>query len=131
MCAVELLCFGIAQVSLTKPSKKERCCLDSSNLFGKVLLRLTGTIPKQSNSTAQIRQPPWLNLRRKTELDLLPLELDFLYGTDTYHHAAVESLLPRPRDEVADAVLALAQRSVRHVRRQRRHDYPQLEQLRE
>ena len=24
--------------------------------------------------------PPWLNLRRKPELDLLPLELDFLYG---------------------------------------------------
>ena len=43
-------------------------------------MRLTGSIPKQSNSTAQIRPPPWLNLRRKPELDLLPLELDFLYG---------------------------------------------------
>ena len=43
-------------------------------------MRLTGKIPKQSNSAAQIRPPPWLNLRRKPELDLLPLELDFLYG---------------------------------------------------
>ena len=43
-------------------------------------MRLTGPIPKQSNSTAQIRPPPWLNLRRKPELDLLPQELDFLYG---------------------------------------------------
>ena len=41
---------------------------------------LTGAIPKQSNSAVQIWQPPWLNLRRKPELDLLPLELDFLYG---------------------------------------------------
>ena len=47
-------------------------------------MRLTGAIPKQSNSTAQIRQPPWLNLRRKPELDLLPLELDFLYDQTTY-----------------------------------------------
>ena len=45
-------------------------------------MRLTGAIPKQSNSTAQIRPPPWLNLRIKPELDLLPLELDFLYGWD-------------------------------------------------
>ena len=45
-------------------------------------MRLTGAILKQSNSTAQIRPPPWLNLRRKPELDLLPLELDFLYGAD-------------------------------------------------
>ena len=43
-------------------------------------MRLTGAIPKQSNSTVQIQPPPWLNLRRKPELDLLPLELDFLYG---------------------------------------------------
>ena len=43
-------------------------------------MRLTGAIPKQSNSTVQIRPPPLLNLRRKPELDLLPLELDFLYG---------------------------------------------------
>ena len=47
-------------------------------------MRLTGAIPKQSNSTAQIRRPPWLNLRRKPELDLLPLELDFLYDQTTY-----------------------------------------------
>ena len=47
-------------------------------------MRLTGAIPKQSNSTAQIQPPPWLNLRRKPELDLLPLELDFLYGTTLY-----------------------------------------------
>ena len=45
-------------------------------------MRLTGAIPKQSNSTAQIWPPPWLNLRRQPELDLLPLELDFLYGPD-------------------------------------------------
>ena len=45
-------------------------------------MRLTGAIPKQSNSKAQIRPSPWLNLRRKPELDLLPLELDFLYGSD-------------------------------------------------
>ena len=44
-------------------------------------MRLTGAILKQSNSTGQIRPSPWLNLRRKPELDLLPLELDFLYGT--------------------------------------------------
>ena len=43
-------------------------------------MRLTGAIPKQSNSTVQIRPLPWLNLQRKPELDLLPLELDFLYG---------------------------------------------------
>ena len=43
-------------------------------------MKLTGAIPKQSNSTVQIQPPPWLNLRRKPELDLLPLELDFLYG---------------------------------------------------
>ena len=43
-------------------------------------MRLTGAIPKQSNSTVQIWLPPWLNLRRKPELDLLPLELNFLYG---------------------------------------------------
>ena len=43
-------------------------------------MRLTGAIPKQSNSTVQIRPPPWLNLRRKPDLDLLPLELDFLYA---------------------------------------------------
>ena len=43
-------------------------------------MRLTGAIQKQSNSTVQIQPPPWLNLRRKPELDLLPLELDFLYG---------------------------------------------------
>ena len=43
-------------------------------------MRLTGAIPKQSNSTPQIRPPHWLNLGRKPELDLLPLELDFLYG---------------------------------------------------
>ena len=41
-------------------------------------MRLTGIIPKQM----QIRLPPWLKLRRKPELDLLPLELDFLYGLD-------------------------------------------------
>ena len=46
-------------------------------------MRLTGAIPKQSNSTAQIWPPPWLNLQRKPELDLLPLELDFLYGLDS------------------------------------------------
>ena len=45
-------------------------------------MRLTGAIPKQSNSTAQIWLLPWLNLRRKPELDLLSLELDFLYGLD-------------------------------------------------
>ena len=45
-------------------------------------MRLTGIITKQSNSTVQIRPPPWLNLRRKPEIDLLPLELDFLYGLD-------------------------------------------------
>ena len=49
-------------------------------------MRLTGAIPKQSNSTAQIRPLPWLNLRRKPELDLLPLELDFLYG----HHGLTD-----------------------------------------
>ena len=43
-------------------------------------MRLTGAIPKQSNSTVQIWLPPWLNLQRKPELDLLPLELDFLYA---------------------------------------------------
>ena len=43
-------------------------------------MRLTGAIPKQSNSTVQIRPPLWLNLLRKPELDLLPLELDFLFG---------------------------------------------------
>ena len=42
-------------------------------------MRLTGAIPKQSYSTVQIQPPQWLNLRRKPELDLLPLELDFLY----------------------------------------------------
>ena len=47
-------------------------------------MRLTGTIPKQSNSAVQIWQPPWLNLQRKPELDLLPLELDFLYGYTCY-----------------------------------------------
>ena len=47
-------------------------------------MRLTGAIPKQSNSTVQIRPPPWLNLLRKPELDLLPLELDFLYGWDLH-----------------------------------------------
>ena len=45
-------------------------------------MRLTGAILKQSNSTVQIWPSPWLNLRRKPELDLLPLELDFLYGWD-------------------------------------------------
>ena len=45
-------------------------------------MRLTGLIPKQSSSTAQIQPPPWLNLRRKPELNLLPLELDFLYGEE-------------------------------------------------
>ena len=48
-------------------------------------MRLTGAIPKQSNSTAQIRPPPWLNLRRKPELDVLPLELDFLYGYEAQY----------------------------------------------
>ena len=46
----------------------------------KGFVRLTGAIPKQSNSTVQIRPPSWLNLWRKPELHLLPLELDFLYG---------------------------------------------------
>ena len=46
-------------------------------------MRLTCAILKQSNSTVQIRPPPWLNLQRKPELDLLPLELDFLYGYDS------------------------------------------------
>ena len=49
-------------------------------------MRLTGAIPKQSNSTV----PPWLNLRRKPELNLLPLELDFLYGV--YFYCGQESL---------------------------------------
>ena len=48
--------------------------------FWKGFVRLTGIIPKQSNSTVQIRPLPWLNLQRNAELDLLPLELDFLYG---------------------------------------------------
>ena len=55
---------------------------------------LTGVIPKQSNSTAQIR-PPWLNLRRKPELYLLPLDLDFLYGRDSQNRAQVQMRPPQ------------------------------------
>ena len=51
-------------------------------------MRLTGAIPKQSNFTVQIQPPPWLNLRRKPELDLLPLKLDFLYRRHTDTAAA-------------------------------------------
>ena len=58
--------------------------------FWKGFVRLTGAIPKQSNSTA----PPWLNLRRKPELNLLPLELDFLYGH--IHHLHVRPHQPLP-----------------------------------
>ena len=76
-----------APISLTKPFRKERCCLDSSILFWKGFVRLTGAILKQSNSTVQIRPPPWLNLQRKPELDLLPLELDFIYGSPQYYVA--------------------------------------------
>ena len=74
---MELLCFGIAPIILTKPFWKEHCCLDSSILFGKVLW---GWLSQFRNKEIP-QPPPWLNLRRKPELDLLPLELDFLYGS--------------------------------------------------
>ena len=57
---------------LTAPSFLERFC------------EADWPIPKQSNSTVQIQPPPWLNLRRKPELDLLPLEVDFLYGLNKH-----------------------------------------------
>ena len=72
---MELLCFGIVPIILTKPFRKERCCLDSSILFGKVLW---GWLSQFRNKVIP-QPPPWLNLWRKPELDLLPLELDFLY----------------------------------------------------
>ena len=55
-------------------------------------MRLTGAIQKQSNSTVQIRPPPWLNLRRKPELVLLPLELDFLYGQSPFSFLLVRQI---------------------------------------
>ena len=74
---MELLCFGIAPVSLTKPFQKG-WRQDSNVLFGKVLW---GWLAQFLNKVIP-QLPPWLNLWRKPELDLLPLELDFLYGLD-------------------------------------------------
>ena len=75
-----LLCFGICTNQPHKTFPKKTLLSWQLHPFWKGFVRLTGAIPKQSNSTVQIQPPPWLNLRRKPELDLLPLELDFLYG---------------------------------------------------
>ena len=71
-------------------------------------MRLTGAIPKQSNSTVQIQPPPWLNLRRKPELDLLPLELDFLYGFTHFGSFILTVTLP-----CNEAAVALGKGEVR------------------
>ena len=52
------------------------------------------------NSTVQIQPPPWLNLRRKPELDSLPLELDFLYGHDSVNKSN-DSTIPQGERRVA------------------------------
>ena len=72
-------CFGICANQHHKTFRKRTLLSWQLHPFWKGFVRLTGAILKQSNSTAQIRTPPWLNLRRKPEPDLLPLELDFLY----------------------------------------------------
>ena len=43
----------------------------------------------------QLQPPPLLNLRRKPELDLLPLELDFLYGPIHMRFACVSLMSGR------------------------------------
>ena len=84
-------------------------------------MSLTGAIPKQSNSTVQIGTLPWLNLQRKPELDLLPLELDFLYGCAVIYFV-IESVitcspyfLPPSWPEITDSTgsLQLARMDVR------------------
>ena len=62
---------------------------------------------------------------------VIPRLREFAYCRKTHHDGAPDSRLPRPRDEVAESVLALSQRGVRHVRRQANHDDPDLEQLKE
>ena len=73
--------FGICATAPHKTFPKRTLQSWQLHPFCKGFVRLTGAIPKQSNSTAQIWPPPWLNLRRKQELDLLPLELHFLYAS--------------------------------------------------
>ena len=71
---MELLCFGIAPVSLTKPFQKGWSCQDSNVLFGKVLWGLLLQIPKQW------RRPP-ASLAYRRYWCPLPLHFDFLCGS--------------------------------------------------
>ena len=73
ICAVELLCFGIAPVSLTKPFQKGWSCQDSNVLFGKVLWGWLAQIPKQ-------RSRPPASLAYRQYWWPLPLYFDFLCG---------------------------------------------------